>query len=100
MTVYTTVASDAAVSQIWAAIRRLNCKRVEQPGAPKDGTVYVDFRMHEILGGILYEITPVLEAFTRGEAQAALLVLVSQGKISLEKRDQSELYTLKVCSAL
>lgn len=92
VTVAEVVPTEAAVSQIWAAIRRLNTKR-------SDAFVYVDCQMLDILRGILDEITPVLEPFTRGMTRATLDVLVAQGKIVLEKHPTRDLYTLKVCSA-
>ena len=86
------VPTEAAVSQIWAAIRQLNVKRA---GAP----VYEDCQMPDILRGLLDQITPVQELFTRGMTRATLDVLARQGKITLTKHPSGDLYTLKVCSS-
>jgi hypothetical protein len=89
--------SEAALSQIMAAIRRLDCRRAAQPNPSQNGAVYDACQMPDILRGVLDEITPVMESFTRGVTRAALDVLVSQGKITLDKHSSLELYTLKVC---
>ena len=91
-------ASEAAVSQIMAALRRLAWKRASQVDSLPPGVVYSRYRIDQILGGVLDEVCPVLEAFTRGETQEALDVLVCQGKITLEKLPSYDLYTFTVCS--
>ena len=90
--------SEAAVSQIMAALRRLAWKRPPQKDEPVEVVVYSQCRMDAILTGTLDEISPVQEAFTRGESREALEVLVYQGKVRLEKHPAYDLYTLTVCS--